>query len=596
MVVNDVNTNSVVFHNLIIIKTRIKKDYAGILITLLCTTIILIPGWISFDLDKDMVTLLAATAVMLAAAILLLFHLRNNLIFSKSEIFFLAFLATILLLSFFSTYPIATVLYRVGLVFCVFIVLKSLGRFTEIRFLALVFVAAGIIEVLYAIINYKTSDIGISGHFDNPAGFSVTIVALVPFAVYLIAIKNLAIRVVGILAILVFLTGLFMSGSRAAIIAMSILGLIYLTRYTYPYFCRLYPIYKCLILLLIAAIFVSGAACLYFYKKDSADGRLLIWKSSWQMVAEKPMFGHGANSFKAKYMLAQASYFEQYPESRFADLADNVKHPFNEYLSFLVQYGWIGSTILALLLFSALRNGLIPLTESKITALLSLIGIAIFGLFSYPLYYPLILVLLGVIFSIITKKETENERNVKIKCWGLLMFLLPVICLLFINSIKTIRCEKAWSGLKHTFNFNQNTDFIIKQYGDLYLEEKFDNVWFLYNYGAVLNRCGKYHESICVLKSCSQQMNDSDLQVLIADNYLKIGKYQQAEIHATLASRMCPNRFIPLYQLVLIYSETERKNEAYKIATKILDKPMKITSQNVIIIKQKVKKIIQEKE
>ena len=42
----------------------------------------------------------------------------------------------------------------------------------------------------------------------------------------------------------------------------------------------------------------------------------------------------------------QAAYFEKHPNSRFALLADNVKHPFNEYLSITVQFGLIGLLIL----------------------------------------------------------------------------------------------------------------------------------------------------------------------------------------------------------------------------------------------------------
>ncbi len=51
-----------------------------------------------------------------------------------------------------------------------------------------------------------------------------------------------------------------------------------------------------------------SAVKLYNMKRDSADGRLLIWKVSAQMVAERPM-GCGYGLFPKHYNLRQAEYF-----------------------------------------------------------------------------------------------------------------------------------------------------------------------------------------------------------------------------------------------------------------------------------------------
>jgi O-antigen ligase len=56
-------------------------------------------------------------------------------------------------------------------------------------------------------------------------------------------------------------------------------------------------------------IAVAGMAALYSLKKDSADGRILIWQSTWNMVLDKPVAGHGYGAFNEKYMLYQADYF-----------------------------------------------------------------------------------------------------------------------------------------------------------------------------------------------------------------------------------------------------------------------------------------------
>ncbi|MDR2286783.1 MAG: hypothetical protein LBE04_04815 [Prevotellaceae bacterium] len=62
---------------------------------------------------------------------------------------------------------------------------------------------------------------------------------------------------------------------------------------------------------------------------------------------------------------------------------------------------------------------------------------------------------------------------------------------------------------------------------------------------------------------------------VLADNYIESGISDEAEKHFNLVASMCPNRFMPLYQLVLLYKETNRNDEALKLAQQILDKEVK---------------------
>lgn len=71
---------------------------------------------------------------------------------------------------------------------------------------------------------------------------------------------------------------------------------------------------------------------IYYYKKDSADGRLLIWRVSIDMIADAPLVGHGIGTFENKYMYYQAQYFESHPYSKYEKLADNIVYPYNEFL------------------------------------------------------------------------------------------------------------------------------------------------------------------------------------------------------------------------------------------------------------------------
>lgn len=60
------------------------------------------------------------------------------------------------------------------------------------------------------------------------------------------------------------------------------------------------------------------------------------------MVAEAPVWGSGAGSFRAGYMTRQADFFKTNPESKYALVAGNVFHPLNEYLLLLIEFGIVG--------------------------------------------------------------------------------------------------------------------------------------------------------------------------------------------------------------------------------------------------------------
>lgn len=89
---------------------------------------------------------------------------------------------------------------------------------------------------------------------------------------------------------------------------------------------------------------------LYYWKQDSADGRLLAWQISVEMIADRPVFGWGSDGFDTFYMPYQADYFSRHPNSPFLLLADNLSHPFNEFLWFSVQYGIAGLIFLLFIL------------------------------------------------------------------------------------------------------------------------------------------------------------------------------------------------------------------------------------------------------
>ena len=88
--------------------------------------------------------------------------------------------------------------------------------------------------------------------------------------------------------------------------------------------------------------------------------------------------------------------------------------------------------------------------------------------------------------------------------------------------------------------------------------------------------------------------NDIDLQLQLADNYMQLKQYHKAEKCLRLAHEMIPNRFIPLYRLVLLYKEEGKINTALRFAHIIVGKPVKVLSIEVLAIKKEMNKLIQK--
>lgn len=189
----------------------------------------------------------------------------------------------------------------------------------------------------------------ITGTFDNTAGFAGCLCIGFPFCFYFLRKgynKRIQWLVWGIFSVICI--AIFLSESRAGWMCVLLIGSIHLIcrdmyklqnkKQIISFIVSLSILMFCIIILCIVS---------YHWKKDSADGRLLIWRCTWEMIKDKPITGYGIGAFEAHYMDYQAKYFEEHTDSRFAKLADNVKHPFNEFLSIGVQFGVIGWILIA---------------------------------------------------------------------------------------------------------------------------------------------------------------------------------------------------------------------------------------------------------
>jgi len=160
----------------------------------------------------------------------------------------------------------------------------------------------------------------VTGHFDNPAGFASALACIFPFCFLFFKEPTPYLKYGSIAAATLILITIVLSGSRAGMLAVAITTGVWLllTKSNHKGWTKLFNSYQWKIITVVALFALPIA--LYFIKKDSADGRLLIWRSSTRMIADQPLLGHGQG--------ALFSFFS-YP----------FRYPFTWVISFMNIFG-----------------------------------------------------------------------------------------------------------------------------------------------------------------------------------------------------------------------------------------------------------------
>lgn len=420
----------------------------------------------------------------------------------------------------------------------------------------------------------------VTGSFDNPAGFAASLCAGFSFIIFLLSegcrkhVRHGGWMIGAIIAVAVT-----MSQSRAGVMSVAFIcfTLLYL-KFSRKRWIRILSM-GCFALLL------SGC---YWLKKDSAEGRLLIWKCSMHMVKDSPWIGHGIGGFEAHYMDYQKDYLRQHEQSRYSMLAGNVKHPFNEYIGVLVNFGFIGLLmILAIVTLLVHCYRKYPSAEKRI-ALYSLMSIGVFSFFSYPFTYPFTWIVTSLCVVILTKEYLTIFFTQPMMKNALCIFILIGSFGGIYKLVERVKSEIEWGKIAK-LALCEKSRKTLPAYEKL--EMKFeDNPYFLYNYAAILLENKQYEESIKIALRCRKYWADYDLELMIGELYQNLDIPELAEKYYNSALLMCPSRFLPLYNLFHLYKDIEDRECMFSVAKTIIDKPMKIETPTIRMMKREMER------
>lgn len=409
----------------------------------------------------------------------------------------------------------------------------------------------------------------IEGCFDNVAGYASMQCVGISFVLNFCRTKyNTAIRIFAWLAAVMVLCSLVLSQSRAGVLVSLVITMIYIIMTSVPRVRRFLIGAFGIVFLVVLLICLS-------IKDDSTVGREFILGRSWEMIKDKPLLGFGFGGFKQYYMDYQANFFSSCHDARYSMLADNIKHPLNEYVKIIIEYGFVGFLCMAsgiLLLYWSINKRYHTIDFSLLLALLS---IALFAMFSYPLQYPHTWLILTLPFFLAYVKSSDTCRLCH---YSLLVYSVLVISFLSFRIYK----ELEWGYIYHNHQNLERKEMLLR-YEKLYTYFK-SNPYFLYNYAHILYQSKEYNYALCIANKCNEHWHDYNLEILRGDIYDSIGNKDYAIYTFINASHMCPNRFMPLHKLFRMALKQQDYDLARFYAEVILSKPIKVDSAEVQFI------------
>lgn len=257
-------------------------------------------------------------------------------------------------------------------------------------------------------------------HPNNAAG---VIAFLLPFIIMQDCIKNILIK---ILIICISLTAVIITGSRGALIGI-------VAMFTILFFFKFKSLIaiiknntlKCFISVLIGLIILFGSllnsnenivdrfASIYTYKNNLIEhrvggDRIVLWKSSIEMMKDYPITGVGLNNFNDVYI--KGNYIDLRAKEQ------DLTSPHNIFLHLFVEAGFLGGIVFVLLIVFQLYYLWINkyLNEIVFAGFLSIIGMCIHGMVDYLFliknYYQLYwFVFWGIFIYVIKNRKFKIE-------------------------------------------------------------------------------------------------------------------------------------------------------------------------------------------
>lgn len=435
----------------------------------------------------------------------------------------------------------------------------------------------------------------ITGTFYNPGPYSGYLALLLPVCLSFTRQNKTFLKYYGWLCTMAILLVLPAGMSRSAWLA-TLIGCGYLA-YSWHHekiqlFARKHP--KSLRILFLAGCLV-GMGCLYtgyHLKKDSADGRFLLWKVTTEVITRHPLSGTGLGGFPAAYAQAQADYLQQATHQE-ALVAGCPEYAFNEFLQIGAEQGLFS---LFLFLFWLGSIGYYAKKQKRVEIIACLISFILFACASYPLQLPefwLLLIFLGAISVTpepqiqITPVSHRQKTTIGILGTSILIGLYAFFC-----QKDYYPAYRKWNNLQALYQ-SQAYASIADDYLELAsrLPHKPE---VLFEAAQCQSKTGNPQEAIRLLKRAVCLSADPMIHYMLAKNEQAMHHYQDAERTLRYALHILPERIYPYYLLVQLYADPDyyQPEKLKAMADSVLTKEPKVNSTAIREMRENVRHLL----
>ena len=429
--------------------------------------------------------------------------------------------------------------------------------------------------------SYESNVVGTFGSANSMGGF---LAAVLPFNIYLFIKQSEKVKkFVYVTGTMIVLWALVLTLSRGAWIALCC-GLFFLF---FPLIIKFWnsklkvKINKYILIILILVIVVSALLGIFYINKDSALGRIFIWKVSREMIKDFSFFGVGYGNYGYKYLDYQAEFFSNPSNVKYYDKAVSIKDAHSEIIHVLAETGILGLIFFLLIFIIFFYTGfLITKSRSNKDQLLiksfiaSMLIITIHSMVDCVLHsLPITLIfyfILAVISLKIKKTDIPYEsfnKGINKKMVGIyrktnIEFILRSnfivsllgILLLGINCYHIINKSLGYIHWKEGQNavYSHNWEKGIEEYEK---ELKFlpDNGELQFHLGAAYSYTGRSKEAIKLLNQSLKDFSDKNIYITLGKAYFDLGRYDEAERSFKKATAMYPKLLLPHLWLAEMY-------------------------------------------
>lgn len=452
-------------------------------------------------------------------------------------------------------------------------------EFTDYATIAIMVVgiyqSALVLRQLYGFDYSNHGRFAVTGSFYNPGPCGIFLSAVLVLAVAVM--KNCEVKrsvkyILAYVTIIATLLAIFPTMSRAGWIGAAVcIAVIYRA--------EILQLMKSKIVLFLAVIVAVGVVVgVYVMKKESANGRLFMWRNSVSALCKAPLTGVGIGNFAESYSEAQYCYFvEKEALNNYDKNIDVVGVPtsaFNEVIAVTMLLGVVG---LAFCLFILCRKA------SNAPLYYMAVAIVISSLFSYTFYIPAI----GIIFILALACSRIDRRFAVPSYIFTVALLLP-----FINYgvVEEMKAHKEWKNSSMLYSMKIYED-VCEDYPAL-LPILSKNHKFMFEYGHSLNKTERYRESNEILLQGGKYSTDPMFWTIIGNNYMSLGKYEESAESYLRAYYQCPNRLYPIFLLTKMYDKIGGREKMLYYGNILLNKTPKIKSSAVDEMKEETNIIL----